>query len=53
MEELVQRWLWIILTIVVVLLLVHPRSNAPNVIKALSNDTTQNIKVLQGNAASM
>jgi hypothetical protein len=48
--ELVTRWFWIILVIVVILLVVHPRSNAKNVIGALSNEASNNIKVLQGNA---
>lgn len=48
--ELVNRWIWIILIIVVILLIVHPRSNASSVIGALSNETTANIKALQGNS---
>lgn len=48
--ELVNRWIWIILVIVVILLVVHPRSNAPGVIGALSNETVNNVKALQGNA---
>ena len=48
--DLVVRWLWIILAIAVILLLVHPKSNAKNVIGALSNQTTENIKALQGNS---
>ena len=48
--ELVTRWFWIILIIVVILLVVHPRSNAQSVIGALSNEATANIKTLQGNA---
>jgi len=49
MGEFIQNWLWLILTVVVILLLVHPRSNAPGVIGALSNEATSNIKSLQGN----
>ena len=48
--ELVQRWFWIILIIVVILLVVHPRSNAVPVVGALSNEITANVKTLQGNA---
>lgn len=48
--EAVNRWFWIILTIVIILLLVHPRSNAPGVIGALSNETINNVKALQGNS---
>lgn len=48
--EQVNRWFWIILIIVVILLVVHPRSNSVGVIGALSNETTSNIKALQGNA---
>jgi hypothetical protein len=51
--ELVQRWFWIILVVVVILLVVHPRSAAPRVIGALSHETTDNIKTLQGNAGSV
>ena len=51
-EDLVIRWFWIILTVVVILLLVHPRSQAPDVIGALSNEITRNVKTLQGNAPS-
>ena len=47
--DLVTRWFWIILIAVVILLLVHPRSRAPHVIGALSNEVTSNIKALQGN----
>ena len=47
--ELVTRWLWIILAVVVVLLLVHPRSKATTVIGALSEQTKQNVMALQGN----
>lgn len=47
--ELVIRWFWIILVIAVILLMVHPRSQAPHVIGALSNEATANIKALQGN----
>lgn len=50
MVELVNRWIWIILIIVVILLVVHPRSNAPGVIGALSNESVSNIKALQGNS---
>lgn len=51
--ELVNRWLWIVLTIVVIILLVHPNSNAGNVIGALGNEAVANIKGLQGNAPSV
>ena len=47
--EVVTRYFWIVLVIVVILLLVHPNSNAPHVIGALSNEVTSNIKSLQGN----
>jgi hypothetical protein len=50
MMEIVNRWLWIILTVVVILLLVHPNGNAKNVIQSLSNESLGNIKALQGNA---
>lgn len=43
------RWIWIIVIVGVVLLMVHPRSAAPHVIGALSNESTANIKALQGN----
>jgi hypothetical protein len=48
--ELVSRWLWIILVIVIILLVVHPKSKAKDVIGALSNQVTNNVKTLQGNA---
>ena len=47
--EIVNRWIWIVIVVGVVLLLVHPRSNAVHVIGALSNETSSNIKSLQGN----
>ena len=49
MGDLVTRWLWIIAIVVVILLVVHPRSNAQSVVGALSNEATANIKALQGN----
>ncbi len=48
--EVVNRWLWIVLTVVVVLLLVHPNSNSKNVIESLSNQSLNGIQALQGNA---
>lgn len=47
--EIISRWLWIILVVVVILLVVHPRSKAVPVIGALSNEVTSNVKSLQGN----
>jgi hypothetical protein len=48
--DLVSKWLWIVLTVVVILLLVHPNSAATDVISKLSNESLANIKALQGNA---
>lgn len=52
MGNLVTRWLWIIAIVVVILLVVHPKSNANEVVQALSNQSTANIKALQGNMPS-
>jgi hypothetical protein len=48
--DIVSKWLWIVLTVVVILLLVHPNSNAEHVIGSISNESLANIKALQGNA---
>ena len=47
--EIVSRWIWIVLVVGIILLMVHPRSNAPHVIGALSKETGDNSKSLQGN----
>jgi hypothetical protein len=46
--DLVTQWIWIIVVVGVVVLLVHPKSQASNVIGSLSNEATANIKALQG-----
>jgi hypothetical protein len=48
----IEKWIWIVVVVAVVLLLVNPKSNAQHVIGALSNQSINNIKALQGNAPS-
>lgn len=50
MSDVVTQWIWIVVTVGVILLLVHPNSQAGNVIGALSNQTIGNVKALQGSA---
>ena len=46
----VEKWIWIVVVIAIVLLLVNPKSQAKQVIGALSNQSINNVKALQGNA---
>jgi len=48
--DIVVRWFWIVLIIVLVVMIVNMRSKARDVIEALSNQSVANIKALQGNA---
>lgn len=49
MGDLITRYIWIVVLVGVILLLVNPRSQAPNIIGALSNESVRNVKALQGN----
>ena len=48
--EIVSKYLWLVLVVVLIILIVHPNSNASGVIGALANQTVNNTKALQGNA---
>lgn len=50
MSDVVTQWIWIVVTVGVILLLVHPASQSKGVIEALSNQSVNNIKALQGSA---
>lgn len=50
MSDVVTQWIWIVVTVGIILLLVHPNSQAPAVIGALSNQVSGNVVALQGNA---
>ena len=48
--EAVNRWIWIVVIVGIILLMVKQGSQAAGVIGALSNESVGNIKALQGNA---
>jgi hypothetical protein len=50
--EAINRWIGIVAIVGIILLMVHPRSKAKNVIMALTNESIGNIKALQANAPS-
>lgn len=50
MGDAVSQYIWIVVTVGVILLLVHPRSQAQGVIGSLSNEAVNNVKALQGSA---
>jgi hypothetical protein len=51
MSSPIEKWIWIVVIAGIILLLVHPKSQAQTVIGALSNQSINNIKALQGEAS--
>lgn len=47
----VEKWIWIVVVVGVILLMVNKKSHASTVIGALSSESIGNIKALQGQAA--
>ena len=48
MGDAISQYIWIVVVVGVILLVVHPKSQAVPVIGSLSNEATANIKALQG-----